>query len=141
VVFAAIKAVLIDPLPYARPGELVQLRSEFPRMQEQAHGDWVVWSDTRELSRRTRTLESIGVDSNAIFDLSGDAHATPEALYGVRVTANLFAVLGVSPMLGRNILPEEHQPGHPDVMILSHGLWMRRFHADRSVVGLSLIHI
>ena len=138
VVFAAIKAVLIDPLPYARPGELVQLRSEFPRMQEQAHGDWVVWSDTRELSRRTRTLESIGVDSNAIFDLSGDAHATPEALYGVRVTANLFAVLGVSPMLGRNILPEEHQPGHPDVMILSHGLWMRRFHADRSVVGRSV---
>jgi putative ABC transport system permease protein len=135
VVFAAIKSVLIDPLPYARPGELVQLRSEFPRMQEQAHGDWVVWNDTRELSRRTRTLGSIGVYANAIFDLAGDRSATPEALYGVRVNANVFPVLGVSPMLGRNLLPEEHQPGHPDVMILSYGLWVRRFHADPSIVG------
>src|SRR5262249_35523278 len=63
------------------------------------------------------------------------AQATPEALYGVRVNAALFSVLGVSPMLGRNILPEEDATGHADVMILSHGLWTRRFHADPSVVG------
>jgi predicted permease len=135
VVFAAIKSVLIDSLPYSRPGELVQLRSEFPRLEEQASGDWVVWNDTRELPRRTLTIGSIGVYGNAIFDLSGDSNATPEALYGVRMNANLFPVLGVSPMLGRNILPEEHQTGHSDVMILSYGLWVRRFHSDRSVVG------
>jgi hypothetical protein len=80
VVFAAIKTVLIDPLPYARPGELVQLRSEFPSMQEQSHGDWVVFNDTRELARRTRMLEAIGVSGNAVFDLAGDSNATPEAL-------------------------------------------------------------
>jgi putative ABC transport system permease protein len=135
VVFAAIKSVLIDPLPYARPGELVQLRSEFPRMQEQSHGNWVVWNDARELPQRTRTLQSLGVYGNTVFDLSGDPHTTPEALYGVRVNANLFPVLGVSPMLGRNILPEEDQPGHASVMILSHGLWVRRFQSDRSVIG------
>src|ERR1700686_4025010 len=73
VVFAAIKSVLIDPLPYARAEELVQLRSEFPRMQQQSHGDWVVWNDTQELPRRTRTLESVGVYGNAIFDLAGDS--------------------------------------------------------------------
>ena len=58
VVFTAIKSVLVDPLPYARAGELVQLRSEFPKMQNQSNGDWVVWNDTQELIRRTRTLES-----------------------------------------------------------------------------------
>ena len=131
VVFAAIKSVLIDPLPYRHPEEIVQFRSEWPRMQQQSHGDWVVWNDTRELGRRTRTLESIGVFENAIFDLAGDANSTPEALYGGRMTANLFSVLGVSPMLGRGVLPEEDVPGHPDVMILSYGLWQRRFHADR----------
>lgn len=73
VVFAAVKSVLIDPLPYAHAEQLVQLRSEFPQMQEQANSDWVVWNDTRELDRRTRTLESTGVYSNAIFDLGGDA--------------------------------------------------------------------
>jgi putative ABC transport system permease protein len=135
VVFAAIKSVLIDPLPYRHPEDIVQLRSEWPRMQQQSHGDWVVWNDTRELPRRTRTLESIGVFGNAIFDLAGDSNSTPEALYGGRMNANLFSVLGVSPMMGRGVLPEEDVPSHPDVMILSYGLWVRRFHADRSVVG------
>ncbi|HYV61079.1 MAG TPA: ABC transporter permease [Bryobacteraceae bacterium] len=138
VVFAAIKSVLIDPLPYAHAEQLVQLRSEFPKMQEQANSDWVFWSDTRELDRRTRTLDSTGVYSNAIFDLAGDANSTPEALYGVRMNANLFRVLGVSPMLGRNVLPEEDQRGHSDVIILSYGLWARRFNSDRSVVGRSV---
>jgi putative ABC transport system permease protein len=135
VVFAAVKAVLIDSLPYARPEELVQLRSEFPKMQQQSHGDWVVWNDVRELRPRTHTMGPLGVYGNAVLDLAGDANTTPEALYGVRMNADLFPVLGVSPMLGRNILPEEDQPGHADVIILSYGLWVRRFHADRAVIG------
>ena len=138
VVFAAIKSVLIDPLPYTHAERLVQLRSEYPQMQEQANSDWIFWNDTRELDRRTRTLESTGVYSNAIFDLAGDASSTPEALYGVRMNANLFRVLGVSPMIGRNVLLEEDQPGHPDVIILSYGLWARRFNSDRSIVGRSV---
>ena len=139
VVFAAIKSVLIDPLPYARPATLVQIGSEFPRMQQQSQTDWVVWSDTRELARNTRTLESVGVYGNALFDLAGSPDTTPEALYGLQVTANLFSVLGVAPMLGRNIAPQEDQPGQPDEMILSYGLWVRRFHSDRSVVGSTVI--
>ena len=83
VVFTAVKSVLIDPLPYAHADELVQLRSELPNMQEQTHGDWAVWNDVHELDRRTRTLESIGVFSNAVFDLGGDSNVTPDALYGV----------------------------------------------------------
>lgn len=138
VVFAAIKSVLIAPLPYTRPGEIMQFRSEYPKMREQSHGDWVVWNDARELDRRLRTLGPLGVYGNAIFDLAGDANATPEALYGVRMNADLFPVLGVSPMLGRNILPDEGQPGRPNVIILSYGLWERRFHSDRSVVGRTI---
>src|SRR5438067_13700826 len=84
VVFAAIKSVLIKPLPYARSEELVQLRTEFLRMQQQSRGDWVVWNDTQELIRRTRTLQSVGVYENAIFDLPGGPGTTPEALYGLR---------------------------------------------------------
>jgi len=139
VVFTAIKAVLIDPLPYARAEELVQIRSEFPKMQDQSNGDWVVWNDTQQLIRRTRTLESVGVYRNAIFDLAGDTGTIPEALYGLKVTASLFPTLGVSPMLGRNILPEDDQPGHSDEMILSYGLWARRFNADRGVVGRAVM--
>jgi predicted permease len=132
VVFTAIKSVLIDPLPYARPAELVQLRSEFPKLQEQSLGDWVFWNDTQELIRRTRTLQGIGIYRNAVFNLAGDAATPPEALYGLMMTASLFPSLGVSPMLGRNIAAGEEDTAE---LILSHGLWVRRFHADRHVVG------
>uniref|UniRef100_Q01WV3 Permease n=1 Tax=Solibacter usitatus (strain Ellin6076) TaxID=234267 RepID=Q01WV3_SOLUE len=135
VVFAAIKAVLLNPLPYARAEELVQLRSEYPRMQQQSTGDWVFWDDAQEVIRRTRTLESVGVYRNALFELGGDPSSPPEALYGLLITPNLFSTLGAAPMLGRNILPEEAGPGHAQVMILSYGLWARRFHADPRIVG------
>jgi len=139
VVFAAVKSVLIDPLPYARPSELVQFRSEFPKMQQQSSGDWVVWNDVRELNGRLRTTGPLGMYGNAVFDLAGGGATTPEALYGVRVNADLFHVLGVSPMLGRNVLTQEDQAGHADVIILSYGLWQRRFHAERDVVGRTII--
>ncbi len=137
VVFAAVRSVLINPLPYARAAELVQIRTDFTYASP-SEGDWVFWNDTQEIIRRTRTLESVGIWRNAVFDLAGDRGTVPEALYGLKVTAGLFPTLGVTPMLGRNILPDEDQPGHPDEMILSYGLWVRRFHADPRVVGRSV---
>jgi predicted permease len=138
VVFTAIESVLIDPLPYARAKDLVQIRAEFANIDpSQSHTDWAFWSDAQEIIRRTRTLESVGIYGNAVFNLAGDASTPPEALYGLRISASLFPTLGVTPMLGRNILPDEDQPGHANEMILSYGLWRRRFNADRSVVGRS----
>ncbi len=136
VVFTAVKAVLLKPLPYSRVPELVQLRTRFA-VAGQSHIDWVFWNDTQEVIRRRRTLESVGVYSNAVFDLGGGAYA-PEALYGLRVSASLFPTLGVSPMLGRNIRPEEDEFGRPNELILSYGLWTRRFHSDPTIVGRKL---
>lgn len=62
----------------------------------------------------------------------------PEALYGLSVSANMFPLLGVTPILGRNILPEEDQPGRNREMILSYGLWARRFNSDRGIIGRSI---
>ena len=130
VVFTAVRAVLITPLPYTHPSELVQIRTEFPKF-EPSHSDWALWSDAQEIARRTRTLASVAVYRNEMFNLAGNGPTPPEALYGLRVTANLFPTLGVTPMLGRNILPDEDQPGHANEMILSYGLWVRRFNSDR----------
>jgi putative ABC transport system permease protein len=90
------------------------------------------------MARRTRTLASVAVYRNEMFNLAGDTSAPPEALYGLRVTANLFPSLGVTPMLGRNILPDEDQPGQANEIILSYGLWVRRFNSDRGVIGHSV---
>ncbi len=137
VVFAAIKSVLIDLPPYAHPEELVQIRTEFGNF-EPSQTDWAFWNDAQEIIRRTRTLQSVGIYRNAIFDLAGSGSTPPEALYGLRVSASLFPTLGVTPMLGRNILPEEDHPGNTNEMILSHGLWVRRFNADLKIVGSSV---
>ncbi len=138
VVFTAIKAVLFNPLPYAHPEQLVQIRTDFVKF-EPSHSDWALWNDAQDITRRTRTLASVGVYRNEIFNLAGDASTTPEALYGLRVSANLFPTLGVTPMLGRNILPDEDQLGHSNEMILSYGLWTRRFNAEPNVVGRNVI--
>jgi predicted permease len=136
VVFAAVKSVLIEPLPYATAGRLVQLRSEYKLGKSQA--DWVFWSDIQDLARSNHTLESIGTYRYALFNLLGDGNSPPEALYGLSVSASMFPTLGVAPMLGRNILPEEDRPGRNREMILSYGLWTRRFNSDRSVIGRSV---
>jgi predicted permease len=134
VVFTAVRAVLLTPLPYAHPSALVQIRTEFPKFGP-SHSDWALWSDAEEIARRTSTLASVAVYRNEMFNLAGNGPTPPEALYGLRVTANLFPTLGVAPMLGRNILPDEDQPRHANEMILSYGLWLRRFNADPSIVG------
>jgi predicted permease len=137
VVFTAVRSVLITPLPYSRPSELVQIRTEFPKF-EPSHSDWALWSNAQEIARRTRTLASVASYRNELFNLAGGGSTPPEALYGLRVTANLFPTLGVTPMLGRNILPDEDQPGHANEMILSYGLWVRRFNSDPEIIGHSV---
>jgi hypothetical protein len=64
VVFAAIKSVLIAPLPYARPDRLVQIRAEFGNKSAPSIVDWGFWNDAQEISRRSGTLESVAVYSN-----------------------------------------------------------------------------
>jgi predicted permease len=137
VVFAAVKAVLLQPLPYARASELVEIRTDFQRGNP--HEDWVSWSDMRDAAARSTSFDSSGTSAYAVFNLAGDSNSLPEALYGLTVSASLFPSLGVKPMLGRNILPEEDRPQHACVMMLSYGLWARRFHSDQSIVGRSVL--
>ena len=132
-VFTAVRAVLIEPLPYARPDELVQIRTEVRNARE-SNGDWVTRTEAEAILLRTRTLAAVGVSGNAVFDLAGDGKTPPEALYGVRTTASVLPTLGVTPMLGRGITKEEETDTTGE-MILSYGLWMRRFQGDRNVVG------
>jgi predicted permease len=138
VVFAAIKSVLLAPLPYSHSHELVQIRTEFGELSEPSIVDYGFPNDAEEIARRTRTLESVAIYGNALYNLADGGSTPPEALYGLRVSANLFSALGVKPMLGRNILPEEDQLGHANEMILSYGLWVRRFNSDRNIVGRSI---
>ncbi len=129
----AMRAVLIEPLPYLRANELVLFRADYPKVRE-SQGDWVLRRDAEELLRRARSFESAGVWANALFDFESGGNAPPEALYGVRMTAGVLPTLGVTPMFGRNFQKaEEFDTGAS--IILSYGLWLRRFHGDQSIAG------
>jgi putative ABC transport system permease protein len=134
VVFAAVKAVLIEPFPYSHPEALVQIRTGSGRGASPRQ-DWVSWNDMQDVARENHSFTALGTYHYALFNLGGDPGSLPEALYGLYVSADVFPTLGVSPMLGRNILPEEAQPGRDREMILSYGLWVRRFQADPGAVG------
>jgi putative ABC transport system permease protein len=136
VVFTAVKTVLLDPLPYARPGELVQFRTDYARFHA-SQADWVMLPDMQDVMRRNHSFESIATYHYALFNLTGDGNAPPEALYGLAISSNMFSTLGVKPILGRDVLPEETQFGRDHEMILSYGLWARRFNADPKIIGRS----
>ncbi len=82
---------------------------------------------------QSRSFEDMAASERSDFALTGTAE--PERLTGLRVSANYFDVLGVSAALGRTFLPGEDQPGRGQVVLLSHGLWERRFASDPQVVG------
>jgi putative ABC transport system permease protein len=134
IVFAAVKTVLIEPFPYSHPEALVQIRTDAGRGGSPQQ-DWVSWDDMRDVARENHSFAALGTYHYALFNLGGDPGSLPEALYGLYISASVFPTLGVSPMLGRNILPEEAQPGRDREMILSYGLWVRRFRADPGAVG------
>ena len=89
--------------------------------------DFVAWRE------QSKSFEDIAASEGNDFTLTGGAE--PERLGGMRVSANYFDVLGVSANLGRTFLPDEGQSGRNRVVILSDGLWQRRFGSNPNVIG------
>ena len=133
VVFAAVKTVLLDPLPYRDADSVVLFRTAYQHGNSQ--GDWVAWQDMQFVKHANRSFGAVATYHYSILNLTGDANSPPEALYGLSVSAELFPALGVKPMLGRNTAPEETNTGQARVIILSYGLWARRFNSDPRIVG------
>ena len=84
--------------------------------------------------KQNTVFEKLAAINGSAFILAGEG-AEPERLRGARVSAGLFEMLGVNPVHGRTFLEEEDQPGHENVVILSNGLWKRRFAADPNVIS------
>lgn len=132
-VFSAVDGVLLRPLPFSNPQQLVTIWSANPRQ-----GDDPFTSsppDFRELaSADTRVVRSLAAFYPTSFTLAV-RDDEPARITGARVSSILFTTLGVSPYLGRVLLPAEEQHGSHRVLVISHGLWTRVFGSDSSVIG------
>ena len=128
--FSVLDAVLLRPLPYSDSGRLVQVwEHNLPRNRPENVVSPANFLDWRS---RSRSFEELAAYTWANVTLVGDE---PELLSGRAVTTNFFAALQARPMLGRLFAPEDTLPNAPVAMLLSHGLWVRRFGSDPSVVG------
>jgi putative ABC transport system permease protein len=130
-VFSVVNAVLLRPLPYSQSERLVQIWSTNP--QANRWGMWTAYPRFVDWRRESKSFEEMATARTWVINLGGGDH--PESLLGVVTSSRLFQVLRVQPMLGRAFRPEEDQPGHDHVIILSYGLWQRRFESDRGVIG------
>lgn len=129
-IFSVVNAVLLRPLPYDQPERLVVLREnklpQFPEFSV-SPGNFLDWQ------KQNTAFEKLVAITGAAYNLV--AGNEPERLRGARVSAGTFEMLKVTPSLGRTFLDEEDQPGHEGVVILSEGLWKRRFGSDPDIVG------
>jgi putative ABC transport system permease protein len=134
--FSIVNAVLLRPLPFPEPERLMTIWNG--RADEPLALNIVSLPDYREWTARSRVFEDL-----ALFDSAGRGYnltggAEPEQVSGVRVTASFFRVLGIAPLLGRTFLEEEEEPARDKVVVLSHGLWRRRFGGDAAIVGRTI---
>lgn len=132
-IFSVVNVVLFEPLPYEHSQNLGIIWTTFPSAN--VYRAPAAGPELDELQKRSRLLEGIaGVwTSNLAFVGEGE----PEQVKLAQVTANFFSVLGAHPGLGRDFLPEE-EGRNSGVVILSDGLWRRRYGADPSIVGKAI---
>ena len=134
-VLSLVNALLVRPLPYRAPHELVLLFQHFKAQNL----DRIPVSPPEfvDYQTRMRSFQNIGAFNYATFNLSGGDN--PERIPGAVVTAGVFQTLGIEPLRGRAFRPEECQTGRDDVVILSARLWKRRFNSDPNIIGSKLL--
>jgi predicted permease len=134
-VFSVTDAVLLRPLSYRDPSRLVMIWQDdtnfgFPRNNPTPFA-FTQWKE------RNRVFEDMAALRHDSLNLTG--HGEPEYLQTDSVTANFFSVLGVSPVRGRTFSSDDGRPGASLTVVLSYGLWVRRFEADPQIVGQDLL--
>jgi predicted permease len=134
-IFSVVNAVLLRALPFPDPDRLVMVWEDasfagFPR-NTPAPANYADWK------AQNQVFEEMAAFDQRSFNLTGDGEPEKTEAYGV--TANFFGLLGIRPVLGRVILPEEDKPEANKVVMLSYILWQQRYGGERSVVGRELL--
>ena len=128
-IFAFVDAVLITPLPYANPSQLMGLYESNP-LGPRFHLSYLDYLDWKRMNKSFRSIEAYDNKAFAMRTASG-----LERTDGAIVSAGFFSTLGVSPILGRDFRPSEDQPGAANVTLLSYAAWRNRYGGSPDVLG------
>jgi len=130
--FSVVNGVLLNPLAYPHPGQLVALYGRTPGIDLAP----ISYLNFLDWQRDSQAFSSIAIYRNNDYNFTGAGEA--ERLTGYMVSADFFSTLGVTPILGRTFLPDDDHPGAAPVVILGGGFWKRKFGSSLEVAGKSM---
>jgi len=133
-IFSFVNAVLLEPLPYPKPEEIVNVWEKPP----DGDRNGISTLNFLDWQRQTTVFTAMAADTGGSVTLTGVD--VPIQLRGSRVSAHYFDIFEERPALGRTFAPDEDQPGKEQVVVLSNRIWQSRFGADRNIIGRT-IHI
>ena len=119
-IFSVVYVALVKPLPYPNPEELIAISMSVPTLQNRFPTVAARPVDFEHFRRSNEVFAELAAIRDRNFNLTGSGE--PERLYGARVSASLFPLLGVEPELGRTFLQDEDTPGRDKVIVISHDL-------------------
>ena len=135
-IFSVVRGVLLRPLPYPAPGQLVNVFGSnpgrgFSNSNTSLH-DFIDWQ------KQNRSFSYLAAYNPGSINLSS-AGQLPQRIDYARVTADFFSVLGTDPIIGRAFQAEDDQPGRGDVVVLSHGFWLNYSGGSSDVLGKKIL--
>ncbi|HYE73496.1 MAG TPA: ABC transporter permease [Blastocatellia bacterium] len=133
-IFSIVNSLLLSPLPYQNAERLAIIWTHSPGAN--VAQDWPSPGQFSALKSPNTVFEELALAQGGNVILGGDG--TPERIGAVRASSAVFSLLGMKAMLGRVFSPEEDSPGKPLTVILSHGLWQRRFGSNPNILGQSV---
>jgi putative ABC transport system permease protein len=135
-IFSIVEGVLLRPLPFFDPSRLVVLADIVEGVNYGGDTPGVTAPGVRIYMRDTNAFSGLGSYQPSTYELSGAGD--PEQITGARLTASMFPVLGVSPLMGRAFTQGEDDSSAP-VTVLSYQMWHSRFHGERSILGQKIL--
>ncbi|HEV2490658.1 MAG TPA: ABC transporter permease [Candidatus Acidoferrales bacterium] len=135
-IFSVVNGVLLKPLPYPAPQQLVTVWGRFTGIGLPNDRNWFSAPEFHDLQDMNNSLSEVAAMTDDSFNITGGG--APERAVAADVSPALFSMLNIRPIYGRAFLPEEAQPGHDQVVLVGYGLWKARFGGDPAVVGRTL---
>jgi predicted permease len=130
--FSVVNGVLLRPLPYPHPEQLVALSESKPNFETGS----ISFPNFRDWQKDNRTFSGMAMSRGYNFNLIGLGEA--EQLRARFITSDFFTVLGVNPLIGRTFAPHEDEIGAAPIAMVSEGVWRRKFNSSPDVLGKSL---
>src|SRR6478672_2415251 len=132
-IFSVVNGVLLNPLPFHEPNQLVSMFQEIPNFKNGS----ISYPNFMDWRRMNTTFAGMAAYRSAGFNLSGNGE--PERLHGEMISAGFFEILGVNPIMGRTFTADEDRIGANPTVMITEGLWQRKFGGRKDIIGQRMI--